>query len=203
MSTRDKIFQWMILILFGMVVPWLKGLMFFDLFMLAPYSLLGFLFIAPKVVEKVFEGRGRIELPDLAKSIGYGWCYAMGMIVTGIIAVNLRIPRRTTPPIAELLSLAILSLLLSIIVGALSALVAQRSFDAAHAKGRLRIGFLLMLCALFGAPHVLSEDVQDKFLSLTMANTLAWVTLVTAPILALAATGSVLWAVRRGKIKDS
>ena len=55
----------MILILFGIFVPWLKGLMFFDLYMLAPYSLLGFLFLAPKVVEKVFAGNGRIGLTDL------------------------------------------------------------------------------------------------------------------------------------------
>ena len=193
----------MILILFGVVVPWLKGLMFFDLFMLAPYSLLGFLFLAPKIVEKVFSGGGRIELPDLAKSIGYGWGCAMGMIVTGILAVNLRIPRRTIPPVAELLSLLILSLLLSIIVGAISAVVAQKSYDATQAKGRLRIGFLILLCILFGAPHILSDEIQDQMLSLTMANTLAWFTLMVAPVLALAAVGSVLWAVRRGKLRSS
>ena len=127
----------------------------------------------------------------------------MGMIVTGIFVVNLRIPRRTTPPLAELLSLAILSLLLSIIVGAISAVVAQKSFDAQQAKGRLRISFLLMLCVMFGAPHVLSDDFQDKVLSLTMANTLAWFTLLAAPILAMAATAAVLWAVGRGKLKSS
>ena len=203
MSTRDKVFQGIVLILFGIFIPWLKGLMFFDLFMLAPYSLLGFLFLSPKVVEKVFAGNGEIELPDLAKSIGYGWGCAMGMIITGIIAVNLRIPHRTTPPIAELFSLAILSLLLSIIVGALSAVVAQKSYDSSQAKGRLRIGFLIMLCILFGAPHILSDEFQDQILSLTMANTLAWFTLISAPILALAAVGSVLWAVRRGKLKSS
>ena len=193
----------MILILFGIFVPWLKGLMFFDLYMLAPYSLLGFLFLAPKVVEKVFAGNGRIGLTDLVRSIGYGWGCAMGMIAAGILAVNLRLPLRTTPPIAELLSLVILSLLLSIIVGAISAVVAQRSYDPAQAKGRLRIGFLILLCILFGAPHILSDEFQDSLLSLTMANTLAWFTLIAAPILALAAAGSVFWAVRRGKLKSS
>ena len=202
MSTRDKFVHGLIFVLFGIFVPWLKGLMFFDLFMLAPYSLLGFLFLSPMVVDKVFAGGKQISLTDLAKSIGYGWCCAMGMIAAGIAAVNFSIPRKTTPPIVELLSLAILSLLLSIIVGAISAVVAQRSYDAQQAKGRLRISFLLLLCVMFGAPHILSNEIQDKMLSLTMANTLAWFTLMAAPVLALAAAGSVLWAVRRGKLKS-
>ncbi len=203
MNTRDKVMQGMLFVIFGLFLPWMKGLMFFDLFLLAPYSLLGFLFLSPMIVERVFANDKRLELADLAKSVAYGWCGAMAMIVTGIIAVNFGIPRRTTPPAAELLSLAILSLLLSIIVGAIAGIVAQRSYDAAHATGRLRISFLILLCFLFAAPHVLPAEWQDQILSLTMANTLAWFTLFSAPILALIAVWTVLWAVRRGKLKSS
>ena len=200
MTSRDKFVHGMLFILFGIFVPWIKGLPFMDLQLLAVYSCLGFLFVSPRVVDDVFGAGKRVDLLSLAKSIAYGWIASMAMIALGLITVNIGLPRRVMPPLVVLLSLAILSLLLSIIVGSLSAVVAQQSTTPDKAKSPLRISFLLLLCAMLAAPRLLSESLQDQFLSLTMADKFAWFTLWSAPILAMSAAASVVWAVRRGKL---
>lgn len=202
MSTRDKFVQGLLFVLFGIFVPWLKGLSFLDLLLLAPYSCMGFLFVFPRVVDSVFAAGKQVELVPLAKGIGFGWAAAMLLIAMGVATVNFGLPRRVLPPLVVLLSLGILSLLLSIIVGAISAVVAQLSETPDQAKGRLRIGFLVLLCLMLAAPRILSDQVLDQLLSLTMADKLAWFTLWSAPILAMAGAGSVAWAVRRGKLKS-
>ena len=67
MTTRDKFVQGLLFVLFGIFVPWLKGLPFLDLLLLAPYSCMGFLFVFPRVVDSVFAAGKQVELVPLAK----------------------------------------------------------------------------------------------------------------------------------------
>lgn len=203
MRARDIFVHALLLVLFGVFVPYTKGIEFFDVLILAPYACLGFLFLSPMVVDDVFSNNKEVTLPGLARGITYGWGSAVAMIILGLVTVNFSLPRRVLPPITVLLSLGILSLLFSILVAAIAAAVALKSPTSAKAKGRLRMGFLLLLCAFFGAPHLLSEDILNQLLSLSVAEKLARFTLFAAPILAIVGVLAIVAVVRRGKLAIS
>jgi hypothetical protein len=85
------------------------------------------------------------------------------------------------------LSLAVMSLFACIFVAALSAWTANRTADPSTAKGRLRIGFLLILVAFFAVPRFLPEDTTIALLQYLTPEGLVRLTLILAPLEALAA----------------
>ena len=127
MKARDIFVHSLLLVLFGIFVPYTKGIEFLDILLLAPYACLGFLFLAPMVVDDLFANNKQATLNGLARGVIYGWGSAVVMIILGLTTVNATLPRRALPPVTMLLSLAVLSLLFSILVAAASAAVAQRS----------------------------------------------------------------------------
>ena len=203
MRARDIFVHALLLVLFGVFVPYLKGIEFFDILILAPYACLGFLFLSPMVVADVFQNNRQVTLTGLARGIVYGWGTAVVMICLGLATVNFSLPRRVLPPATVLLSLGILSLLFSIIVAAVAGAVALISKTADQAKGRLRMGFLLLLCAFFAAPHLLNDEIMNQLLSLSVAEKLAQVTLLAAPLLAILGALAIIAVVRRGKLTVS
>ena len=203
MKARDIFVHGLLLVLFGVFVPYIKGIEFLDILILAPYACLGFLFLAPVIVDDAFANDKQVTLHGLARGIAFGWGSAAAMIILGLATVNFTLPRRVLPPATILLSLGILSLLFSVLVGAAAAAVAQRSQNVQQAKGRLRIGFLILLCAFFSAPHVLSEELLNQLLSLSVAEKLARFTLIASPLLAIAGVLAIAAVVRRGKLAIS
>jgi len=55
-----------VLFLFGVIVPWVKGIEFLDLFLLIPYALLSVFYVSPRAVAVAFESP--ISLAALGRS---------------------------------------------------------------------------------------------------------------------------------------
>ena len=173
--------------MFGVFVPWQKGLDFFDALLLLPYAFLSLLFVAPAVIDSCFAGGHRISVDGLMRGIICGWLWGLGLLILGLITVNLTaIPGPVMLPARPLLlSALVLSLLGCVFVAAISAWVALRSRSATSGKQAMRILFLVVLCALLFVPRLLSRDSQEQLTLLLIPDRLARATLFVAPPLTL------------------
>ncbi|MFN0104532.1 MAG: hypothetical protein ACKV2U_20895 [Bryobacteraceae bacterium] len=178
----------LVAILFGVLVPYIKGIEYLDLFLLLPYSFLSLFFVAPMVVDAVFASPQRgVPLAALFRAAGIGWFTGVCVLWMGIATVSWRMGRLVSPPMAVGLSLAVMSLFACIFVAALAAWTANRSVSAATAKGRLRIAFLLILVVFFALPRVLDQDTTAWMLQFLTPEGLVRATLILAPLEAIAA----------------
>ena len=197
-TPRSVINNVIVAVLFGVVVPYVKGIEYLDLFLLLPYSFLSLFFVVPMVVDSVFASPARgVPLGALFRSTGIGWFTGVCVLWLGIATVSWRSGRLVAPPVAVGLSLAVMSLFACVFVAALSAWTANRTADAATAKGRLRIGFLLVLLAFFALPRALHEDTTAALLQYLTPEGLVRITLILAPLEALAAVALLARAPRR------
>lgn len=185
---RTVINNFVIAALFGVLVPYIKGIEYLDLFLLLPYSLLSLFFVMPMVVDAVYASPTRgVPLRALFRSIVVGWFTGVCVLWMGIGTVSIHVGRLVAPPVAVGLSLAVMSLFACLFIAALSAWIANRAPDAATAKGRLRIGFLLLLVAFFALPRVVHEDTLAWFLQHLTPEGIVRATLFLVPIEALGA----------------
>jgi hypothetical protein len=154
-----------VVLVFGVVVPWYKGVTILQPTIVLAYSLMALLFVAPAASEfwSAISGptsRGALAGRILA-IVGYGWGIALLMLVTALVTLNLanRTERILIPPREFLTATLLFSLTASAAVAALCALLAGR-YSAATAKAVLRGFFLLLLIALAFGSRVLPESWQ-------------------------------------------
>ena len=198
---RAVINNFIVAILFGVLVPYIKGLEYLDLFLLVPYSLLSLFFVIPLAVDAVFASPARgVPLRPIFRAALVGWFTGVWVLWLGIGTVSLRVGRLVAPPTAVGLSLAVMSLFACLFVAALAVWMANRAPDAATAKGRLRIGFLLLLVAFFAAPRLLHEDTIANLLQYLTPEGIVRATLALAPVEALFAVLLLQSAGRRAGI---
>lgn len=177
----------LILAVFGIMVPYVKGIEFLDMFILLPYSFLGLFFVIPMSVDAVFGSRERkVGLGGLFRAIGVGWFAGICVFWMGIATVSFKAGRLIAPPVAVGLCLAVLSLLGCVLAGALSAATAVRSANAVSAKGRVRIGYLVVLLFALALPRFLSDDANFALLQWLTPEGMVRATLVLAPMAAIA-----------------
>jgi hypothetical protein len=174
-------------VLFGVVVPWVKGIEYLDLFLLLPYALLSLFFVMPLVVNAVFAGGGTgVPLRAFFRAVLTGWFTGTCVLWMGIATVSVRVGRFVAPPVAVGLALAVLSLFACLLAGALAAWTANRVDDDAAAKGRLRIGLLVLLAAFFAVPRFLHEDTVAWLLDFLTPEGLVRATMGFVPVAAIA-----------------
>jgi len=184
---RTVINNVLVAVIFGVLVPYFKGIEYLDLFLLIPYSFLSLFFVIPMAVDAVFARPGRgVPLWPLFRAVLVGWALGVGVLWLGIATVSWRSGRLVAPPVAVGLSLAVMSFFGCLFVAALAAWTANRAWDAPSAKGRLRITFLLMLVAFFAIPRVLSEETTVWLLDFLTPEGIVRATLLMAPIEAIA-----------------
>jgi hypothetical protein len=185
---RAVVNNFIVAILFGVLVPYIKGIEYLDLFLLVPYSLLSLFFVVPLAVDAVFASPARgVPLYSVFRSAIVGWFTGVCVLWMGIGTVSIRVGRLVAPPTAVSLSLAVMSLFACLFVAALAVWTANRAPDAAAAKGRLRIGFLVSLVAFFALPRLLDEDTVAGLLQYLTPEGIVKATLLLAPLEALAA----------------
>ena len=185
----------LVAVLFGVLVPYIKGIEYLDVLLLIPYSMLSLFFVVPMAVDAVFAQPERgVPLGALYRAVGIGWFTGVAVLWMGIATVSWRSGRLVAPPVAVGLSLAVMSLFACIFVAALSTWMANRAPDASAAKGRLRISFLVILVAFFALPRFLSDETMAWLLQYLTPDGVVQATLVLAPIEALAAVALILRA---------
>ena len=189
LTLRDAILTGFVFVMFGIYVPYRRGIDFFDTLLLVPYTCISFLFCAPVVIDSIYaEGRGGVTLRPLVRGISYGWCCGLAIVGTGIATVNftLRQSRVVLPPVAVLLSALVISLLGCGFVAGISAWISFREDKPEDSKRKVRIGFLLLLCAVWFIPGLLPTEWQDWVALQLTSDKMARNTLLAAPVLALA-----------------
>jgi ABC-2 type transport system permease protein len=144
--SRQAVVLLLIVLAFGILVPWYKGFAFLDPRMIVAYACLALLFVAPASAEAFATGSAGSALNKIFKVVAYGWGMTVLILVTGFITINLtqwqgEILR---PPMEVFAAALLFSLTASIAIAAFSALLA-RHLSAGAVKMVLRLCFLLVL----------------------------------------------------------
>ncbi len=140
-----------VVLVFGVVVPYYKGLEFLDPVVILVYSCMLLLFVVPASAE-IFAPGEPAERAEIVSRMGmilaYGWGSTVLMLLSGIVTVNLThwYGRTLLPSPALLGSALLLSLMATLAVISGTALLARR-FGAHAAKSLLRFSFLALLLA--------------------------------------------------------
>ena len=137
---------------FGVLLPWTKGLDFLDPVMTAAYACLGVLFAGPAAAE-AFADKRPDSLPaalrGVAKAVLYGEGLAVVMLIAGVATVSISRGRRLRLPELDVLGQAgLLGLMASIALALLAGWITLR-FSHGAARRALRFVFLAMLVAFF------------------------------------------------------
>src|SRR5215469_14775538 len=139
----------LLLIAFGIFLPWRKGLDFFDPALLSAYACLGVVFAGPAAAQ-AFENQPESLAQALAwigVAVGFGEGIAIAMLACGLMTVRLSMPYLVFGPDLALLSGSILlGLTASIALAALAAWIALR-YSSGTARLALRVVLFVLVVA--------------------------------------------------------
>jgi hypothetical protein len=137
---------------FGVLLPWTKGLDFLDPVMTAAYACLGVLFAGPAAAEAFAEKRPnswQAALRRVAKAVIYGEGLAVAMMIAGVATISISRGRRLRLPELDVLGDAgLLGLMASTALALIAGWITLR-FSHGAARRALRFVFLAMLVAFY------------------------------------------------------
>src|SRR5260370_9539801 len=93
--SRPAVVLLLIVVAFGILVPWYKGFTFLDPRMIVAYACLALLFVAPASAEafaareKSASASGAIALNKIFKVVAYGWGMTVLILVSAFVTINL------------------------------------------------------------------------------------------------------------------
>ncbi|MCX6586605.1 MAG: hypothetical protein NTX13_08510 [Acidobacteria bacterium] len=179
-----------VLVLLGVGIPWVKGVEFFDLFLLIPYSLLGVLYTSPRAVAVAFEQP--ISLLGLGRAVLVGWAVGALILLLGLVTVNVREGYSLLPPTPVVLCLLVWGLWACVVTAGVAVRVALAASTEAAGRGRIRIGFLLLICVLMAMPRLLGEERAGELEGWLTPAGIVLATMLAAPGMAV----GTLWLLR-------
>jgi len=154
-----------VVVIFGVLLPWYKGMTMLQPLVVVAYALMALLFVAPAASEfwlatEAPASSGSV-IGRLLAIVGYGWGIAIAMLIVSLVTLNVayRSPRLLIPPEPFFGSALVLSLTASAAVAVICALLARR-FSASMAKATVRTVFLLVLLVLAFGARVMPESWQ-------------------------------------------
>ncbi len=165
-SPRVVLLMLVVLLAFGVFIPWWKGLDFLDPMILAAYSAVALLFAAPVAAELLANPNEIDSLRILYAKVGaavlYGWAVSVIILAAGLATVNFvaRGGVLLHPRWDVLCGILLLGLLAALFVAAVSA-VLTILFSAAAAKTVLRLSFLLLLAVLLAGWGRMPQPWRD------------------------------------------
>jgi len=194
---RQALVVLIVVIVFGILVPIYKGFAFLDPRIIAAYACLALLFVAPASAElgstrgAALGSRPGNILGRIAIIVAWGWGITVLILGTALVTLNV-VGRRggfLAPPLEFITALLSFSLIASIAIAMLAAVLARR-FSAAGVKNILRAAFLILLLALaFGSrflPERVTLTILDRFNTRRALTHLAWqASAISAAIVAI------------------
>lgn len=159
-ATRVVLLHGIVLAIFGVWLPWRKGLDFFDPAMISAYACLGVVF-APPAAAQGFDGHPpgsmRRAMARIFACLLYGETMAVAMLVAGVATVDATHGWRLLLPELDAMAVSVaLGVAASLVLSEAAAWIALR-FSVRAARGALRVAFLAMLVGFFLAPRRLPE----------------------------------------------
>lgn len=155
-----------IVVVFGIGLPWYKGLDFLDPVIIAAYALLAVFFVAPASAE-AFAGSAPTPANEVLRRSGtllaYGWGIAVLVLLAGLTSVNFKMwhGHPLLPETSFLVAVLLLGLTLSACVIAISAILARR-MTARTIKGVLRLAFLAVLLIVGFGNRLLPDQTRYR-----------------------------------------
>ena len=150
-QVRNALLYVVILVAFGIIVPWRKGLDFFDPVLLCAYASMSIIFAAPAAVQ-AFGTRPESmsqALRHILVAAGFGELFVLVMLFFGFLTVWLTHARLLIGPDLEALGYGLLfGLAASVALAALAGWVAVQ-FSSSVARVVVRLVFLGLLVAFF------------------------------------------------------
>jgi hypothetical protein len=192
-----------IVVVFGICLPWYKGLDFLDPVIIAAYALLAVFFVAPASAE-AFAGQERSTTPiDFLRRSGtllaYGWGIAVLVLAAGLTSVNFRMwhGHPLVPAPSFLIAVLLLGLTLSADIIALSAVLARR-MTAKSIKVVFRLAFLVILIGVGFGNRLLPDQTRYRIGDYMTTEGIQSFAFTSAAILAIAAALMCFWLLRSG-----
>lgn len=138
---------------FGVFLPWMKGVQFLDPVMIAAYACLGVVFAAPAAAQTFARKRPDSMTAAVARLLAavlYGECMASAILLAGFVTVYSSHSREEIPPpdLGTLALASVLGVTASLALAAASAWITLR-FSRIAARHALRVVFLLLLVLFF------------------------------------------------------
>jgi hypothetical protein len=194
--TRTLLTVVLLIVLFGIGVPWVKRYDFLDPVMLAAYFCLPLVLVAP-VAANAFAGSAESTSATVTAALRvafFGWGVGMAIIAAGLITVNAVSwhGHVLAPGVSFLASCAFFSASAALASVVAAGLLAHLS-SARVARTVLRLVFLAILIALVLLVRGASPELSAAFWSHTTSAELASIALYAG--LVLVATGFVALAV--------
>ncbi len=165
MPGSQKLASLVVLAIFGIGVPWLKGLDFLDPVIIAAYCCLGVLFAGPAAARAISLERPAAAGPALRviwKRAALGEALAIAMLAIGIATVNVSVSLTRgsaslhLPELDSIAEAVVLGIAGTLAFAALAAWITLR-FSALTAKRAMRVIFMLLAFALLYWPRRLPE----------------------------------------------
>ena len=189
---RQALVLVLVVVTFGILVPWYKGVAFLQPWVVAIYGCLALLFVAPAA--SAFWDANPAPMPAgallgrLFQLVIYAWSIGVLTLLTAVVTLNLANwrGRFLPPPTALFGAVLVFSLMASSAMAALSAFLARR-MSPAGARGVLRGLFLLVLLVFAFGPRFFPERWQIILSDLTTRRAvtrLAWEGSAVAAIVA-------------------
>jgi len=137
---------------FGVFLPWMKGIDFLDSVMTAAYACLGVLFAAPAAAQAFADERPEsmtAAMARIAVAVLYGEFLALVILLAGFMTVYLTHPSfMLAPDLTTLVRASALGIAASTALAAVAGWITLR-FSAGVARAGLRGIFLLLLVVFF------------------------------------------------------
>ena len=198
---RQALILLAVVLIFGVLVPWYKGVAILQPTVVVAYAMMALLFVAPAASEfwtaipdPVSPGT---VLGRVLAIVGYGWGLALLILITAFATLNLVSGTNSVllPPRPFLAAVLLFSLTASLAVAVLCALLARR-FSSAGAKGAVRILFLLLLLLLAAASRVLPGSWQIALADHSTRRALTQLAWEGSAICSVIAVAGLLWLVQ-------
>ncbi len=192
-----------IVAVFGICLPWYKGLDFLDPVIITAYALLAVFFVAPASAE-AFAGQHPTPRAEILRRSGtllaYGWGIALLVLAAGLASVNFKMwhGHPLMPESPFLVAVLLLGLTLSAVVIATSAFMARR-MTAKAIKGILRLTFLVILIAVGFGNRLLPDQTRYRIGDELTTDGIEHMAFFSSAVLAIVAALMFFWLVRKAQ----
>ena len=169
---RIAILHLVLIAIFGVFLPFRKGLAFLEPIMISAYACLGVLFAAPAAATAFSAGRPQTMREAgvrTAKAVGYGEGLALVMLIAGVATVSIAHGRWLLPELDVLGEAALLGLAASVALALVAGWMTLR-FSARAARMGMRVIFIgLLVLFVFQGERLPEIPVRGVELSVALA----------------------------------
>lgn len=169
----------LVLLLFGTLVPWFKGLEFLDTSFLLVYALLGCVFVVVPAARAAVQGGAGYAA--FVSAIVVSWGQGVLILLLSLGTLAFKYGNWLQPPRSIFLCLMVLGLSACLLCGSATFAATQLLRDAGRAVQAVRFTFFAVLCLLFAVPRSVEAETWSAILNLLTPEGLLQTTLLSAP----------------------